>query len=341
LLYLATEHGVYVSFNDGAKWQSLQMNLPDTPIRDLVLRNNDVVLGSHGRGFWIMGDIAPLRDAASMDMSKVKLFKPANPIRGVYNANIQYYLPNEAENVTVEIMDAQGNLINTYVGKKSEGRRSRVATGEGLNDFNWDLRYPGATTFDGMIIWSGRPQRGPLAPLGDYQVKLTVDGVSQSSTFTVEMDPNLEGITKDDLQKQFDLALMIRDKTSAANEAVIQIRNIRAQAQKLKGSNAAGLDAAIDDMLSKMKVIEEDLYQVKNQSGQDPLNFPIKLNNRFASLRRSIESGQARPTDAAYVVFDELSAELKMHLDKLDQVLNSDLKRQPLSGKIDLEKKEK
>ena len=339
LLYLATEHGVYVSFNDGAKWQSLQMNLPDTPIRDLVLRNNDVVLGSHGRGFWIMGDIAPLRDAASMDMSKVKLFKPANPIRGVYNANIQYYLPKEAESVTVEIMDAQGNLINTYVGKKSEGRSSQVATGEGLNDFNWDLRYPGATTFDGMIIWSGRPQRGPLAPLGDYQVKLTVDGVSQSSAFTVEMDPNLEGITKEDLQKQFDLALQIRDKTSAANEAVIQIRDIRAQAEKLKGSSAAGLDAAIDEMLSKMKVIEEDLYQVKNQSGQDPLNFPIKLNNRFASLRRSIESGQARPTDAAYVVFDELSAELKMHLDKLDQMLNSDLKTQPLSGKIDLEKK--
>jgi len=175
--------------------------------------------------------------------------------------------------------------------------------------------------------------------LGDYQVKLTVDGVSQSSAFTVEMDPNLEGITKEDLQKQFDLALQIRDKTSAANEAVIQIRDIRAQAEKLKGSSAAGLDAAIDEMLSKMKVIEEDLYQVKNQSGQDPLNFPIKLNNRFASLRRSIESGQARPTDAAYVVFDELSAELKMHLDKLDQVLNSDLKTQPLSGKIDLEKK--
>ena len=94
-------------------------------------------------------------------------------------------------------------------------------------------------------------------------------------------------------------------------------------------------------MLAKMKVIEEDLYQVKNQSGQDPLNFPIKLNNRLASLRRSVESGQARPTDASYVVFEELSAELKMHLDKLDQVLNSDLKQQPLSGKISLEKKGK
>lgn len=339
LLYLATEHGVYVSFNDGAMWQSLQMNLPDTPIRDLVLKNNDIVLGSHGRGFWIMHDVAPLRDAASMDMNRVKLFKPANPIRGIYSANIQYYLPKEAENVTIEIMDANGSLIESYTGTKSEGRRSRVATGKGLNDFNWNLRYPGATTFEGMIIWSGRPQSGPLAPLGDYQVKLTVDGVSQTSTFTVEIDPNLEGITKDDIQKQFDLAVKIRDKTSAANEAVIQIRSIRKQAQELMNSGDASLNGAINDMLAKMKVIEEDLYQVKNQSGQDPLNFPIKLNNRLASLRRSVESGQARPTDASYVVFEELSAELKMHLDKLDQVLNSDLKQQPLSGKISLEKK--
>ncbi|WP_323756010.1 VPS10 domain-containing protein [Roseivirga sp.] len=339
LLYLATEHGVYVSFNDGAMWQSLQMNLPDTPIRDLVLKNDDVVLGSHGRGFWIMHDVAPLRDAASMNMNQVKLFKSANPIRGVYSATIQYYLPKEANNVTIEIMDAKGNLIETYKGTPPEGRRSRVATGKGLNDFNWNLRYPGATTFEGMIIWSGRPQNGPLAPLGDYQVKLTADGVSQTSTFTVEMDPNLEGITKEDIQKQFDLAVQIRDKTSAANEAVIQIRDIRKQAEALSKSDDAGLNSAINDMLEKMKVIEEDLYQVKNQSGQDPLNFPIKLNNRLASLRRSVESGQARPTDASYVVFDELSAELKMHLDKLDQVLNSDLKQQPLSGKITLEKK--
>ena len=339
LLYLATEHGVYVSFNDGAIWQSLQMNLPDTPIRDLVLKNNDIVLGSHGRGFWIMHDVAPLRDAASMNMNQVKLFKPANPIRGVYNATIQYYLPKEVDSITIEIMDAKGNLIETYKGSKSEGRRSRVATGKGLNDFNWNLRYPGATTFEGMIIWSGRPQNGPLAPLGDYQVKLTVDGVSQTSAFTVEMDPNLEGITADDIQKQFDLAVQIRDKTSAANEAVIQIRNIRKQAEELMNSGDAGLNTAISDMLEKMKVIEEDLYQVKNQSGQDPLNFPIKLNNRLASLRRSVESGQARPTDAAYLVFKELSAELKIHLDKLDRVLNSDLQQQPLSGKITLEKK--
>ncbi len=338
LLYLATEHGVYISFNDGAVWQSLQLNLPDTPIRDLVLKNDDVVLGSHGRGFWILDDIAPLRDAMSVKNSnEVTLFKPANPIRGIYNANIQYYLPKEVDSVKIEIMDAAGKLINSYTGQKGDRRGPSV--NKGINDFTWDMRYPGATVFDGMIIWSGRPQRGPMAPIGNYQVKLTAGGTTQTSSFTLEMNPNYTGITAEDIQKQFDLAIQIRDKTSAANEAVIQIRNIRAQAQKLKGSGSPGLDGAIDNMLSKMKVIEEDLYQVKNQSGQDPLNFPIKLNNRLASLRRSVESGQARPTDAAYVVFDELSAELKIHLDKLDQVLNSDLKQQPLSGKIDLEKK--
>lgn len=341
LLYLATEHGVYISFNDGADWQSLQLNLPDTPIRDLVLKNDDVVLGSHGRGFWILDDIRPLREAATIKANnQVTLFKPANPIRGVYNANIQYYLPSETDSVVLEIMDMQGNLINTYTGKKSSnGRRSGPPTNKGINNFTWDLRYPGATVFDGMIIWSARPQRGPMAPLGEYQVKLTAAGKTQTSSFKLEMDPNLEGITADDIQKQFDLAIQIRDKVSAANEAVIQIRKIRGQAKKLLSSGDANLDNAINAMLEKMTVIEEDLYQVKNQSGQDPLNFPIKLNNRLASLGRSVESGQARPTDAAYVVFNELSAELKMHLDRLEQVLNTDLKTQPLSGKIELEKK--
>lgn len=341
LLYLATEHGVYISFNDGANWQSLQLNLPDTPIRDLVLKNDDVVLGSHGRGFWILDDIRPLREAATIKANnQVTLFKPANPIRGVYNANIQYYLPTETDSVVIEIMDMQGNLIDTYTGKRSSRpRRSDPPTAKGINNFTWDLRYPGATVFDGMIIWSARPQRGPMAPLGEYQVKLTAAGKTQTSSFKIEMDPNLEGITADDIQKQFDLAIQIRDKVSAANEAVIQIRNIRAQAKKLMNTSDANLDKAVSAMLEKMTVIEEDLYQVRNQSGQDPLNFPIKLNNRLASLGRSVESGQARPTDAAYVVYNELSAELKGHLEKLDKVLNSDLKQQPLSGKIELEKK--
>jgi photosystem II stability/assembly factor-like uncharacterized protein len=329
LLYLATEHGVYVSFNDGAQWQSLQLNLPDTPIRDLVLKNDDVVLGSHGRGFWILDDIRPFREAMNISANKqVTLFKPANPIRGVYNATIQYYLPQQADSVTIEILDSQGKVIRAYTGNSAKSERgSSPTTAEGLNSFSWDLRYPGATTFEGMIIWSARPQRGPMAPVGPYGVRLTVNGQSQKTDFNIEMNPNLEGITADDLQKQFELAIAIRDKTTAANEAVIQIRKVRAQAGKYLTYEDAGVKTYAKALLDRLKVIEEDLYQVKNQSPQDPLNFPIKLNNRLASLRRSVESGQARPTDAAYVVFDELTKELNQHLKDLNQVYNTDLNK--------------
>lgn len=342
LLYLATEHGVYVSFNDGEVWQSLQLNLPDTPIRDLVLKNDDVVLGSHGRGFWILDDIRPLREAMDVNAKKeVALFKPANPIRGVYNAAIQYYLPAESDSVTIEIKDAQGNLINTYSGKKGKDARNSPATKQGLNTFTWDMRYPGATVFDGMIIWSARPQRGPLAPLGEYQVSLKTAGVEKSTSFELELDPNLEGITKEDLQKQFELAIQIRDKVTEANEAVILIRKVREQAKQLEKSEDAKISTELTAMLEKMKVIEEDLYQVQNQSGQDPLNFPIKLNNRLASLQRSVENGQAKPTDAAYVVFEELSKELAGHLATLDQIINGDLKtlNDKLPEKITIERK--
>lgn len=333
VLYLATEHGVYVSFNDGAQWQSLQLNLPDTPIRDLVLKNDDVVLGSHGRGFWILDDIRPLREAATVSKQKeVTLFEPANPIRGVYNAAIQYYLPEEADSITLEVLDSNGALINTYTGKKGETGRSVPPVKAGLNTFTWDMRYPGATVFDGMIIWSARPQRGPMAPLGEYQVRLKVGDVEQSTSFQLEMDPNLEGVTAEDLQKQFDLAIQIRDKVSEANEAVIQIRDIRAQAEKMTLEENSSAATQLSELLEEMAVIELDLYQVQNQSPQDPLNFPIKLNNRLASLQRSVENGQARPTDAAYVVFEELSKELEGHLAKLDQLVSNDL--EGLNGQL-------
>jgi photosystem II stability/assembly factor-like uncharacterized protein len=342
LLYLATEHGVYVSFNDGEMWQSLQLNLPDTPIRDLVLKNDDVVLGSHGRGFWILDDIRPLRAAVeTTTKNEVTLYKPANPIRGVYDAAIQYYLPEKIDSLKIEILDAKGNLINTYTASGDTTVTNAPKTNAGLNTFTWDMQYPGATVFEGMIIWSARPQRGPLAPIGSYQVKLTALGESYMTDFDLEMDPNLDDVTADDLQKQFDLALTIRDKVSEANEAVILIRRIEAQAVGLDTSQKKKIQMQLNTLLNKLQVIEEDLYQVKNQSGQDPLNFPIKLNNRLASLQRSVESGQAKPTDATYVVFKELSLELENHLTKLDEVLSGDLKKlnEVLPNKITFDKK--
>jgi photosystem II stability/assembly factor-like uncharacterized protein len=339
LLYLATEHGVYVSFNDGELWQPLQLNLPDTPVRDLVVKDNDLVLGTHGRGFWILDDIGPLRQLTpELAEQEVILFEPGNAIRGVYDAVVQYYLEAQVDSVTIEILDAEGKVVDTFTGKEPEykpdpdqpwwlrGGSTTPTTGAGLNQFSWDLRYPGATTFEGMIIWSARPASGPKAPPGDYQVRLTAGDYTKTYPFKIEMNPNLKGISREDLEEQFELAMKIRDKTSAANEAVIKIREVReAVNDRLAKTDDAQMGEMAETMLEKMRLIEENLYQVKNRSNQDPLNFPIRLNNRLAYLRRSLERGDARPTDGAFKVFEELSAELSDHLAELDKIMNTEL----------------
>lgn len=336
LLFLATEHGVYFYMNDGAQWQSLQLKLPDTPIRDLVIKDNDVVLGSHGRGFWILDNIQPLRQYQDkMKTEPAILFQPADAIRGIYDAQVQYYLKSEMDTITIDILDDKNQLISSFAGNKPKyevdpnipwwerGGSSKPTTAKGINTFTWDLRYPGATTFDGMIIWSASPQRGPKAPLGNYKVRMKVGDVEQTHEFAIKMDPNLKGISPEDLQEQFDLATKIKDKTSAANEAVIRIRGIKKQLHTYKDElNSSEFTNTIDPLVSQISKIEEELYQVKNQSGQDPLNFPIKLNNRLASLRRSLEDGDAKPTDGAYLVFKELSAELDGLLNELNQTLD-------------------
>lgn len=339
LLFLATEHGVYVSFNDGELWQSLQINLPDTPVRDLVVKDQDVVIGTHGRGFWILDDIAPLRQLTpELAKQNVILFEPADPIRGIYDLNVQYYLNKQVDTVKMEILEPDGDVIGTFIGSDPEykadpnlpwwrrGGSSTPTTAKGLNNFSWDLRYPGATTFEGMIIWSARPQRGPKAPLGQYQVRLTAGDFSKSYPFELKIDPNLKGITAKDLQEQFELASKIRDKTSLANQAVIRIRKIKSAVDKqLKSSNVETLKTASTSLIDQLSAVEEELYQVKNRSNQDPLNFPIKLNNRLASLRRSLENGDARPTDGAYKVFAELSQELDTQLAALKKIISIEL----------------
>ena len=289
-----------------------------------------------------------------MKNQKATLFEPADAIRGINDLDIQYYLSEQADTITFEIIDSNGTVVSTQTGDKPEYKRdpntpwwdrgpAKPKTAKGLNNFSWNLRYPGATTFDGMIIWSGSPARGPKAPLGNYKVKMTVGDYSKTYDFKIEIDPNLKGITEADLQEQFDLASKIMHKTSAANEAVIKIRDIKSQIVAAKDKiSSSSYKNTVTPFLEKISAIEEDLYQVKNQSGQDPLNFPIKLNNRLASLRRSVESGDAKPTDGAYKVFNELSAELEQHLGKLNQTLSSDLpKINPLikkAGKKEISK---
>jgi photosystem II stability/assembly factor-like uncharacterized protein len=335
LLFLGTEHGAYISFNAGDSWQTLQLNLPDTPIRDLVVKDNDVVLGTHGRGFWILDDINPLREISAEKMAQnATLFQPADAIRGVYDAVFQYYLKSKADSVVVEVLDDQGKLVRRFVGNKPDekpvagdwwGRaESKPTTAAGLNSFSWNLRYPGATVFDGIIIWGARPQNGPKAPIGKYQVRLTVGSYSETKSFLVKLNPNLKGVTEADLRETFDLATKIRDRETANNEAVIRIRKVRQQVEdRIKEVNDPTFTAQAQELIKKITGIEEELYQTKNRSGQDPLNFPIKLGNRLSALRRSLESGDNKPTAGAYKVYEELSKELDTHLQALESTLKS------------------
>jgi photosystem II stability/assembly factor-like uncharacterized protein len=358
LLYAGTEHGIYVSWDDGTNWHSLSLNLPDTQVPDLVVEDHDLVIATHGRSMYVMDDIAPLRGFnATVVSTPVRAYRARPATRGVNDAVIQYSLARAADSVRVDVLDVTGKVVRTYVGRPSapaadsaasasasrdtileptgcEPPRRRGAgapptTNAGLNRFTWDLRYPGATAFPCMVIWSAAPEIGPLAVPGTYQVRVTAFNASSPSqtatqSLSVRMDPRLEGVTVADLRRQFDLAIRIRGKVTLANDAVLRIRRMRSQLAE-RSRRDTTIAGAANALSAKLRGVEEDLYQVRNRSGQDPLNFPIKLNNRIAALGRSVQTGHARPTNAAYKVFDELSRELDVVLQRLATVERADL----------------
>jgi photosystem II stability/assembly factor-like uncharacterized protein len=339
LLFLGTERGVWVSFDDGRSWQKLQRNLPVTQVADLAVTDHDLVIGTHGRSFWVLDNIDVLRqlDRTSGDKS-VHLFRPAPAARGVDpGVIVDYYLPKTPARLTIDILDSSGKVIRTFQGaaeepKKKEGEDAgededepkappKPAIKPGLNRYTWDMHYPGFTEFKGMIFWAAR-NRGPMALPGQYQVRLTVDGQAQVQPAEIRLDPRVSGVTPADLQKQFELASQIRDKVSKANDAVLLIRGVRSQiAAVLKQTSDAAIRRSGEQLDGKLAAIEGRIYQVRNQSRQDPLNYPIMLNNKLAALAGVVEDGEAAPTQQSYAVFADLSQRLDRELAALDQLL--------------------
>ena len=360
LLYAGTEHGIYVSFNDGASWQSLQLNLPVTPVHGIISEDRDLVIGTHGRGFYVLDNIGVLRQAtADLTNNALFLFEPINPMRGRdRNITFDYFLNKEAPEVKIEFLDANGAVLRTFSGTpKAEtpapgdgggffgGAPPRVSTAPGINRFTWDMRYEGAVVFPGMIMWAAAPQRGPAAPTGRYTIRVTANGETKSRDFTVTIDPRLvaDGITEADLMEQFKLSLRVRDKVTEANQAVIDIRSLREQInqrlQKVSARRKNEIQKLADAVLVPLTAVEEEAYQVKNRSGQDPLNYPIKLNNKIAALAGVIESADNKPTDQSVEVFNELSAQLDAQIVKMKDtlskqlpLLNAALKREKLDA---------
>jgi photosystem II stability/assembly factor-like uncharacterized protein len=345
LLFLGTETGIYISFDAGGVWQPFSVDLPTTPVHGIRIKNDDLVIGTHGRAFYVMDNINVLRQIERRTTDEpVVLFKPGDAMRSVSRGvAIDYYLKQAADTVTIDILDAQGTPIKTFTGKagaatppagagapppQEEGGfrqpPARVAVAQGLNRFVWDTRYPDATTFPGLIMWAGSV-RGPQAPPGQYQVRLTAAGTTKTQSFSIVRNPRISS-TDADLQQQFALARDINAKVSATNQAVVKIRNVKEQvSERTTKANDAKIKAAADALAAKLTDVEGMLYQYKNRSSQDPLNFPIRLNNKLAALQGIVESGDYRPTDQSYAVFKELTSQLETHLGRLDVLLRSDV----------------
>ncbi|GIW52314.1 MAG: hypothetical protein KatS3mg081_1669 [Gemmatimonadales bacterium] len=341
LLYAATQHGVYISYDDGASWQELNPGLPDIPVVDLVVEKNELVIASHGRGFWVLDNIAPLRQASPERFAAdAWLFNPPEAIRSGPGVTFSWWFKSKPNRVLLELLDSTGTVLRTWepdTAEQREGEREgppdpaarfypqRISVKAGLNYVHWDLRTQPWVAFPGMILW-GVQANAPSAPPGRYTLRLTADGRTLTAPVVVKRNPWITDVTDEDLHAQYQLARRIRDRVNDANNAVIEIRRVKRQLEdRLQRSDDRRLRSAAERLRANASAVEENIYQVRNQSNQDPLNFPIKVNNRLANLLSMVERGDGRPTNHMPEIFEILSAELQGYLDRLAQVWSTDL----------------
>jgi hypothetical protein len=381
LLFAGTEKGVYVSFDDGLSWQSIRLNLPMVPVHDMRIKDNDVVLATHGRSFWVMDNMSALREVTpAITQKATHLFKPVDAYRTNFGgrgggappsgAVVQYWLKEPGQRVNLEFLDARGQVIKSFTsdqdpqvaadsvrqvqvvdslvrtglnrdsaarvaraaaggggGGRGGGAPPRVANQKGMNAFAWNLRYPDAVGFSNLIMWAAGIT-GPVAPPGTYSVRMAVVGETQTHPIRVLKDPRSTA-TDADLQEQFRLLIQIRDKVSEANNAVRTVRNMRWQVDDRTGRLTAAqreqFQRLAGVMMDSLTYRENEVYQTRNQSGQDPLNYPIRLNNKVAALSGVVSRGEYRPTRQARDAFARLSGELDEELTALKGTLDSSL----------------
>lgn len=341
LLYAGTEFGMYISFNNGQLWQPFQLNLPRTPITDLKLHHQDLIVSTQGRSFWIMDDVTPLHQITQETASAPAfLYQPATAYRtqleGYHGNNvpqnkpkgavIHYYLAEEADSLSLEILDAQGELVKAY---NSVEHADELSGKKGAHTFIWDLTYPKPELIDGAVM-SLSYTGGPTAAPGEYTVMLNTPTQSLEEKLTVAKDPRWT-FTDADLQAQFDLAIAVRDTLTSVHELIRSIRGLREQAKTIaersqKAAYGSKLQQPCSELVRKLNALEEELIQTRSESSQDPINFPVKLDNQFAYLYTVVHAQDARPTDGCYERFDDLQKALAVHRNTYQNILSGELR---------------
>lgn len=347
LLYVGTESGMYLSFDDGASWNPFQLNLPLVPITDLALKDNNLVVATQGRSAWVIDDLTPLHQLVNDTRNKeVHLFKPIDSYRtngapgtkppkkaGQNHHNgvmFYYYIANEIpedKEVTLDIMESDGSIIKTITSlPKKKGDTLKVE--KGSNKFFWNMRYPDAEGFEGLIMWAAN-LTGPRAVPGNYKAKLNYGDISSETEFTILADPRVSA-TIDDMNAQFKFVRATNEKVSEMHRAIKDIRAVRKQITNLTeklgdDEKYKELKEQSESIKEEMKKIEEELYQTKNKSGQDPLNYPIRLNNKLAHLKNQANFGDDKPTDQAQELKKELEEAIDGNLDQWGKLKNEDI----------------
>jgi len=354
ILYSGTETGMYISLDAGQNWQSFQLNLPIVPITDLTIKNNSLIVATQGRSIWILDDLTVIHqsyinslDRKSLpyhDLHNVELFTPKISYRmsgrsssrksltagqNLENGVITYFnLFNysEQDNVSLTYLNNNKDTIISLNNKASGEKKLKIK--KGPNKFTWDMYYDGASDFDGMVLWWAS-LNGPKAVPGDYFVELNVNGVVQQKPFKINIDPRSESSIKS-MQEQFDFINSINKTMDKAHKSIKTIRSIKSQLLKFTSTyNQDDLSmlkekaTALSDDLSK---IEKALYQTQNRSGQDPLNFPIRLTNKLGHLNSLVSMGDFSPTEQDIAVKEYLTDQINTNLEIFDKLMIEEVK---------------
>jgi photosystem II stability/assembly factor-like uncharacterized protein len=339
LLYAATQHGVYISYDDGAKWQSLKLNMPDVPVADLIVERDELAIGTHGRGFWVLDNISPLRQATPAVLAaKSHLYTPAVGLRSSPGVTLSWMFGEKPKRATLAIVDSLGAVLREFTGDtaavtaagpaggRRRGTSSTFPIAAGLTRLTFDLRATGIESFPGMVLW-GAGTAGPALPPGNYTVRLTADGQEFKAPLRIRRSPLLPEVTDADLRAQYTFGKQVRDKTNEAQRAVIEIRRVKSQLDDRykRANDDAQLKSKGETLRTNAFAVEQSVYQVKNQSGQDPLNFPIRVNNRLANLLSMAERGDGPPGTYMPEILSILTKELGGYQSTLEKVWKNDL----------------
>ncbi len=349
LLFAATEKGVYVSFDDGDHWQSLKLDLPPASVHDLVVHDDDLVIATHGRSFWILDDITPLRQAAEAQKAAGPwLYRPATAVRVEYDsflgtpippeeptaenppngAMIDYFLKAPAGVVQLEIYDSQRKLVRRFSSEDQRlAKHSPLPIAErwfpkpelleksaGMHRFVWNLAWgsSGAQETGEVSEDDYLAPRGPHALPGEYEVRLTVDGKTLTQPLKLIMDPRVQANPKD-LQDQLRLALEIFQQTQSPRKALAEADAVRDQLAQIGlklGSTNADLKQAITQTDSEIAAI----LKKKDEGPTSPIMGLAAANTGLAAALRVLESGHRSAPAQAIALYQQSSEQAKLRV---------------------------